>query len=86
MNAQEEVVSVSGGDNEEDISVYSSTSAVSPFNEEGAGAIESSFTSAVSPFELYFVDQSKLEPKLKIRLIMACCIARLVETVDMSSL
>ena len=65
MNAQEEVVSVSGGDNEEDISVYSSTSAVSPINEEGAGAIESSSTSAVSPFELYFEDQSKIEPKIE---------------------
>ena len=86
MNAHEEVVSVIGGDNGEHISVSSSTSAASPLHEEGAGAIESPFTSAVSPFELYFEDQSQLEPKLKIRLIMACCIAGLVEGFDMSSL
>ena len=86
MNAQEELLSVSGGDNQEDLSDGPSTSAVSPFDEEGAGASDSSSTSTKSPFELHFEDQSRLEPKFKWRLIMACCIAGLVEDFDMSSL
>ena len=86
MNAQEELVSISGGDNEEDLSDGSSTSAMSPFDEDSAGASDSSSTSIKSPFELYFEDQSKLEPKLKLRLIMSCCISGLVEGFNMSSL
>ena len=89
MIDQDELLSVSGGEAEVDLSDNSSASAVSPLDEEGAGASDSSSASAVSPvspFELFFEDQSKLEPKLKIRLIMACCIGGLVEGFDMSSL
>ena len=86
MIDQDELLSVSGGEAEVDLSDNSSASAVSPLDEEGAGTSDSSSASAVSPFELFFEDQSKLEPKLKIRLIMACCIGGLVEGFDMSSL